>query len=345
MNLNGSLKGKLLEAKKRFEEEFFNPRWCKINVSEAPKLLARAMPENVTNIVGVGIGEKLINGRRTWQPSIRVYVIQKVSKEKERELPSEIRIPKQVGEFQTDVIPVGRPILRQNIFYIRPARGGVSIGNINEPSAGTFGCLVKKQNDLFILSNNHVLARQNKASPGEEIVQPGRYDGGTEAIGTLEDFKPVQVDGITPNLVDAAIAKPKDPSLVSDEIIGIGRPKGTIEAIRYRWVVKCGRTTDLTRGYIDDVDVTIQIPFEGGIARFTEQILIWGVTPREYYDLPTAEYMPPFSDSGDSGSAIIDERTGHVVGLLFAGSDSFNVTFANKIKNVEVELRVEVPWI
>jgi hypothetical protein len=224
-------------------------------------------------------------------------------------------------------------------------RGGTSIGNINELSAGTFGCLVKKQGDVLILSNNHVLARENKAMHGEEIVQPGRYDGGTDVIATLEDFKAVNTDGMTPNLVDAAVAKPTDPTLVSDEIIGIGRPRGTAETVRYRWVVKCGRTTDLTRGYIDDVDVTIQIPFGGGMAKFTDQILIWGIPPREYYELPTAEYMPPFSDRGDSGSVIVDERTGHVVGLLFAGSDSFNVTYANKIRNVETELGVRIPWV
>lgn len=339
-----TLKQQLLDEKEKFEEEFFNPLWRGIEVKEAPRLMARAMPESITNIVGVGIGQKITNGRPTGQMSIRVYVVQKVPKEMKDELPEEMRIPKQVKKFSTDVVAVGRPILRQNSFYIRPSRGGTSIGNINEPSAGTFGCLVRKGEDILLLSNNHVLARENSASLGEDIVQPGRYDGGTDVIAKLENFKKVTIDGVTPNLVDAAVAKPIDHTLVSGDIIGIGHPTGVAEPTSYRWVVKCGRTTDLTRGYIDDVDVTIQIPFRGGIAKFMEQILIWGIPPKEYYDLPTAEYMPPFSDHGDSGSAVVDERTGHVVGLLFAGSDSLNVTYANNIRNVETELGVRVVW-
>ena len=342
MILDESSKEKILKAKNMFEEGFFNPKWSKIRPKEAPKLLARAMTENVTNIVGFGIGEKLTNGKHTGQISIRVYVIQKV---KESEVPKNLLVPKQLNQVPTDVISVGRPVLRQNTFYIRPARGGVSIGNSNESSAGTLGCLVSRENQIFILSNNHVLARENQASQGEQIVQPGKIDGGTAVIATLCDFINVVADGQKANLVDAAIAQPLDPSFVSNEIIGIGRPKGTIEAARYRWVLKSGRTTDLTIGYIDDVDVTIQIPFENGIAKFTEQILIRGVIAKEYQALPTARYAPPFSDSGDSGSAIIDQRTKHVVGLLFAGSDSFNVTFANKIMNIESKLNVKIPWM
>lgn len=346
MNLEESLRPGLLKAKEKLEEEFFNPKWRPIKPREAPRLMAQAMTHSVTNIVGTGIGEKLTDGRRTGRMAIRVYVINKVPKKNESELPRDMLIPKVVKgaltDEMTDVIAVGRPLLRQNSFYIRPAPGGVSIGNINDPSAVTLGCLVQKENDIFILSNNHVLARQNAAKQDEDIVQPGTYDGGTDVIAKLAEMKNVVADGIALNLVDAAIAKPIERSLVSDEIIRIGRPKGTIEPRRYRWVIKCGRTTYLTRGYIDDFDVTIQIPFAGGVAKFTEQILIWGVLPREYYDLPTAAYMPPFSDSGDSGSAVIDETTGYVVGLLFAGSDTYNVTYANKIRNVESELGVKV---
>ncbi len=338
----------LLGAKNYFEAKIFDPLWSSIEVKEAPRLMAQAVPQNITNIVGAGIGQKITYGEPTGQMSLRIYVIQKVP---EDELPEDLLIPREIEGIPTDIVTVGRPILRKNDFYLRPARGGTSIGNINEHSAGTLGCLVRREGDeeILFLSNNHVLAMQNQASPGDEIVQPGKYDGGTDVIATLEHYIPVTVDSVTPNFVDAAVAKPIKPDLVSGEIIGIGHPKGVTEPTRYRWVVKCGRTTELTKGYIDDVDVTIQIPFGMGMARgmakFTDQILIWGIPPKEYYDLPTAQHVPSFSDSGDSGSAVVDERTGHVVGLLFAGSDSLNVTYANKITNVESALRVRIAWI
>ncbi|MEE9277403.1 MAG: hypothetical protein V3V06_03235 [Dehalococcoidia bacterium] len=335
----------LREAKQQFEEEFFERQWERVRVAEAPALLAAGNIESPTNIVGLGIGQKITRGLPTGQLCVRVYVVQKVSDEDQ--IPSENRVPPTVGEIATDVIPVGRPVLRRNTAYLRPLRGGTSVGNNNEVSAGTFGCVVldKDNSDRpVLLSNNHVLARQNAAVPPEDIVQPGRYDGGSDVIGALVRFELVVDDGITPNLVDAAVAQPVDPALLSREIIGIGEPKGLMEPQRQRWVVKSGRTTGLTRGYIEDVDVTLKIVFGSGVAKFTDQVLIRGVPPREYYDLPTAEYLPPFSAPGDSGSAILDERTGHVVGLLFAGSDALNITYANKIRNVEDKLNVRLPW-
>ena len=75
----------------------------------------------------------------------------------------------------------------------RPAPGGVSIGHF-EITAGTLGCLVKRDGETFILSNNHVLANVNEASKGDAILQPGAHDGGSnpaDQIATLEDFVPV----------------------------------------------------------------------------------------------------------------------------------------------------------
>ena len=78
----------------------------------------------------------------------------------------------------------------------RPASGGVSIGHINI-TAGTLGCLATRDGELFILSNNHVLANSNAAQKGDPIIQAGRYDGGTldGQIATLEDFEASRFGG------------------------------------------------------------------------------------------------------------------------------------------------------
>jgi hypothetical protein len=49
-----------------------------------------------------------------------------------------------------------------------------------------------------------------------------------------------------------------------------------------------------------------------------------------------------FSDSGDSGSAILERGTNRVVGLLFAGATNGSLTFANHIADVLAKLAVRL---
>jgi len=80
-------------------------------------------------------------------------------------------------------------------------------------------------------------------------------------------------------------------------------------------IKKSGRTTGLTTGEIQQVDVTVDVQYGAGrIARFSDQLL-----------------AGPMSQGGDSGSAVLD-NSNNLVGLLFAGSD--NSTIVNRIENV-----------
>ena len=124
--------------------------------------------------------------------------------------------------------------------------------------------------ERLILSNNHVLANSNDASPGDPIIQPGAADGGTvgadpaevvattyaalgnfiaEALGSnhrVAAYRPQQAA----NLVDAALARPLNDGDVLDEIIEVGAISGTVEALPGMPVRKSGRTTALTTGEI-----------------------------------------------------------------------------------------------
>jgi len=80
------------------------------------------------------------------------------------------------------------PTLRQ-----RPAPLGYSVGHF-AITAGSIGARVVDGNgNVYILSNNHVLANSNGASIGDAIYQPGPYDGGTAAdqIASLYAYKPI----------------------------------------------------------------------------------------------------------------------------------------------------------
>jgi len=202
----------------------------------------------------------------------------------------------------------------------RPAPIGVSTGHPNI-TAGTIGARVTDGTNVYALSNNHVYADENKANIGDNVLQPGPFDGGTnpaDVIGTLYDFEPIAFDG-SGNQIDAAIAISStallDNATLSD---GYGMPDSTIvNAVPRLRVKKYGRTTGLTKGRVDAVNATVDVGYDTGVARFVGQIII---KPGK------------FSAGGDSGSLVVTQTGNHPVGLLFAGS-SF-ITIANPIDTV-----------
>lgn len=280
------------------------------------------------NVVGVGLGKKRVRGTETGDIAVKVYVKEKVHPllVKDGEvIPDEIEgVPtdvEQSGEFS-----IWRPIPPIYHRKVRPAMGGLSIGHY-AITAGTLGCLVKRGQDTCILSNNHVLANENRGVAGDPILQPGRFDGGREdkdTIARLDAFVKVQAD--VTNTVDAALALPFDARDVSPDILNLGRVRGTRAADLEEKVMKSGRTTRVTNGVVTDVSATLRVGYATGSYLFTDQMII-------QCDKGS------FSAGGDSGALIVDYQ-GNAVGLLFAGSPFFTV--ANKIGNVESALDVKV---
>jgi len=233
---------------------------------------------------------------------------------------------------------------------LRPAPGGCSVGHFRI-TAGTLGMVVKKAGVAHILSNNHVLANSNDAEIYDPILQPGSYDGGTnaDAIGNLAAFAKINFNGdestcpITKiyawcfnglakllhrksrvstysseaNKVDCAIARPLVEGDISEEILEIGKPAGfnTGELEVGQAVKKSGRTTGLNQGTIIGLDGIVSVGYgENKVAVFEDQILTTAI-----------------AQGGDSGSVVLNEKN-EVIGLLFAGSDS--IAIVNKISNV-----------
>ncbi|MHC4425382.1 MAG: chymotrypsin family serine protease [Planctomycetota bacterium] len=222
--------------------------------------------------------------------------------------------------------------------WSRPVPIGVSIGH---PSitAGTIGCRVTDGTNVFVLSNNHVLAASNAASIGDAVIQPGTFDGGSspaDDIGNLSAFMPINFDG-TPNIIDAAIASTNATLLGSaTPADGYGMPKSATATARINQKVrKYGRTTGSTKGQVYALNASVNVNYGGGdVAFFVGQIVI---TPGS------------FSAGGDSGSLIVvDDRKGKnagpddrkALGLLFAGSSLY--TIANPIDNVLSAFSVDI---
>jgi hypothetical protein len=317
----------------------------------------RRMLHTQANVVATGVGYKVTGGARTTTPAIVCSVTRKLSL---AELSPHDRVPSTIDGMATDVVETGViRALQSHTGRIRPAPGGVSIGH-RAITAGTLGCLVKRDGETVILSNNHVLANSNNAQPGDAILQPGPYDGGKfpdDQIASLLDFVPIAFSGsdapsscpigngvasvlngiaallgsttrLRPvaiqageNTVDAAIARPLNSSDVSDEIMEIGTIRGLGTGSLGLAVKKSGRTTALTAGQILQVDVTAAVSYgEGKTAQFADQLMAGAM-----------------SQGGDSGSAVLDDND-RLIGLLFAGSDSS--TIINRIENVFSSLRL-----
>lgn len=223
----------------------------------------------------------------------------------------------------------------------RPILLGTSGSNINDISklyccTGTLGALVQDINNIqYILSNNHVLAKTNRGRTGDAIIQPGLADQSpgcykdlNDAVANLSRFVTISFKKGKTNKVDAAIARVIDGKVDSSgSILGIGEISNLIitEPAIGMSVKKSGRTTGLTQGVINSLNVTVDVIYnkECGIgsqkARFINQIMIG---------------PPGFSAGGDSGSLIVENPSPYpgAVGLLFAGSSA--VTVANPISDV-----------
>ncbi len=306
-------------------------------LSATDKLKKNARPwTQGRGIQGLGIGEKESDGKLTRKIALRVYVDKKRAMSKvSNPVPKRVRIP-DVGDCTTDVVEIGKVEAELFTSRVRPAMPGCGVGH-PKVTVGTFGCLVKKNTDkkgrLYILSNSHVLANQGVASVGDDILQPGRADGGKQpkdVIATLDDWVPFVFSGTGfPNLVDAAIAKVrrKNSVIKTIRILGI-QPAGVSKTLRRGMdVKKVGRTTDFTTGVIRDINYRLALTYKrpgggSGRAGLRDQVL-----------------CTRYTAGGDSGSAVLNNRD-RIVGLHFAGSPSTSIF--NRISHVFQALDIDL---
>jgi len=225
--------------------------------------------------------------------------------------------------FILTAVFVGAPQLLQAQYTTRNMHFGVSGGNVNDIThafccSGTLGSLVAAGGTQYILSNDHVLARQDQAAPGEDISQPGLIDNGCRPATIVADFTKAVLLG---NNVDCAIAAVRAGQMDSTGFIeGLngtgGQPSSSIATPSVGMAVqKSGRTTGHTTGTINSTNTSVSVQYQKncGSGRkytisYTNQVVINSTT---------------FSAGGDSGSLILTNTScAHPVALLFAGSST-----------------------
>jgi hypothetical protein len=248
-------------------------------------------------------------------------------------------VPDEIDGFKTEIIVIGKikalsllqleekikptytysePVSRTS--KVRPIVGGVSLGVPEEAyrgkMAGTLGLIVYgPNNNLYILSNAHVIAMNSKAQflpLGTATLQPGTYDSGTveDKVGEFYKYIKITFGPRGKNYADAAIAKITIYDYLVGEVLGSDNQNTyTISSITEvsigDSVRKSGRTTEVTINTVFDTDATVKVWYTlSKWAIFYDQILVY----------------QPFIKSGDSGSPV--DKDGAFVGLAFAGSST-----------------------
>lgn len=313
------------------------------------------------NVVGVGRGRKMVRGEDTGEEAIVVLVEKKVPEGDLRSVdrvPRALaRVPTdviEVGSLQllnvrTSYQRPARPGVSIGHYKVTAGTFGAVVKDrkTGEP-------LILSNNHVLANSTN---GSDGRAKIGDPILQPGPYDGGRmdHVIGHLVRFSPLLrpfavsecekasaigrmanavLRLVRPsyrlvferrvnqyNIIDAALARPVSPEVISPEILEIGVVTGVAEGEVGMVVKKSGRTSGLNRSQIMVVEATVQVGLETReVGIFTDQLV-----------------TGPMAQPGDSGSLVVNEK-GQAVGLLFAGSDL--ATICNRIQNVMEVLQV-----
>ena len=189
---------------------------------------------------------------------------------------------------------------------------------------GTLGCFVELPGQVkAIVSNNHVVAGENRGiNAHDRILQSGSASfAASMHVATLSDHVQLIVSppgasiaagNVTYNEIDAGVASlVSGQAYVQDYLPGRQAipPSGTAVAAIGDKVHKVGRTTGLTFGEVTQVGVVVgPVGYGIGGCWFRQSIVIEGLSGTS------------FSDHGDSGSAIVRDVDGMVLGLLYAGN-------------------------
>ena len=228
---------------------------------------------------------------------------------------------------------------------------GTSGGNLNDTygnfcCGGTLGALVTRNGTLYILSNNHVLAKSDTGTTGtgntgDPIRQPSLIEvecqsSSTHTVASLSEFFNLQTGPIPK--IDAALAQVASGAVdTSGNILLLGStltngvpdpgpptsgtgltPTQAIGAPHNGAVAKSGRTTGLTCSTIIATNVASSVDYYAHCGDTNAAFTV------NYTDLVSVN-GGDFSYSGDSGSLIVTQDTAEAVALLFAGSDTDTV--------------------
>ncbi len=304
----GSVKAGLDAAADTLQERLF----------AAPASVGRNDPTGPSNLVGLGIAEKLVHGRRTRTKSIVVYVRKKFPLSK---VPASSRVPRDVDGYLTDVVAVGRTMAAFGSPFAGTHRAshdvvpaGVCIGVPRTNHCGTLGWFVKKDGQLCLLTAQHVVSTGGRPPqrgaevrhPAPTTKRPGRTIGSVVDFGGID--RPTGI--VTGDWALAAVA----PDDVVLNVLGIGRVGRGVRDVSPSdnglKVRKSGRQSGVTLGVVQTVLRIAKVEYGDETMELRNVVFVGrGGT------------LQRFARSGDSGALVVEHDAPHrPIGLLVAGS-------------------------
>ncbi|TGQ36516.1 hypothetical protein [Mesorhizobium sp. M00.F.Ca.ET.216.01.1.1] len=203
---------------------------------------------------------------------------------------------------------------------------GSSCAPTSESSTGTLGALVRRNGsqNIYLLSNNHVLAGCNHVPSGQPVLSPSSSDGrptmrAPGEVGRHElihELRSGDPNFVNPCDSDLALARATNPALLTswqgDVADGYDTPTNTSTPLSGMAVKKFGRTTGLTRGF---VEALVPTPIPIGYNSKNFKGVVWFQDVWTVHSTTDAFALP-----GDSGSLVVTEDGSAAVGLVFAAS-------------------------
>ncbi len=291
-----------------------------------------------SNIIGFAVGEKYANRQPVaGQFCLKFFVREKLAKSRLKsyeKIPPKLSFDSLEEEVLTDIEPFpGTPVAQSGLQF-RPLRPGSSIGHFLGTS-GTIGLIVRLINDNrpLLLSCSHVLARAGMAQSGDPVEQPADFDRapGINRVGRLVAFSRIVPGSL--NTVDAAIAELDNNQIADPAILDLGRPRGVqrmspaaLARMAGIPLLRSGDATGRQSGSLLGVHATFPI-----------RIPVLGDRIAVFRDLAVYRTV---CGPGDIGAAVLDGRTGGILGLHIAGTGGFG--FFTPIETVFNELGIEL---
>jgi hypothetical protein len=281
-------------------------------------------------ITSVGVGYELKDGKPTGRLAIQFTVEQKLGLEALESagrpaLPETItdddgtEVPVDVIQrsYKPGVVLLAKPEAatprRQRRKRLDPIRPGISVSHV-AGTAGTIGAIVfdNETGEPLILSNWHVLAGPGSQT-GDNILQPGPFDGGTLARDRIGRLVRSHL-GLAGDCAVASIEGRRfDASVLELNVVPLRMGQVNLGDA----VVKSGRTTGVTFGVVARVGVVVNLNYGGDVG--LQQIGGFEIRPNPAKPPRDGE----ISMGGDSGSCWLfdgdDPGRDVVVGLHFAG--------------------------
>ncbi len=281
---------------------------------------------NDPNVSSVGIGYKWKDDKPTKEICIQFTVDRKAAPELLKSLDT-VELPKsfKIGgkDVPTDVLQrsyqPGYQVVAEagggpRKERIDPLAPGTSICNVRG-TAGTLGCIVfdKRNGAPYVLSNWHVLHGPT-GRIGDEIVQPGPHDDNRIQLNHAGKLVRSHL-GVAGDCAIASIEDRRFKEEILDlnvKVEQLGVPELGDK------VIKSGRTTAVTHGIVERVDVIARLDYGGSVR--TQNIGGFEISPDDRFPPPNGE----ISMGGDSGSvwmfkAANGSTSKIMAGLHFAG--------------------------